>query len=48
MVTGAANGIGKAISEMYAKAGAIVILVDKDGEAGEQTAAFYREQGHQA
>lgn len=47
MVTGAANGIGKAISEIYAKTGAIVILVDKDGEAGERTAAFYQEQGYQ-
>lgn len=48
MITGAANGIGRAISEMYAEAGAIVILVDKDKEAGERTAAFYREQGYQA
>ncbi len=37
LVTGAANGIGKAVAMSYAQHGATVILVDKDEKCLEQT-----------
>jgi NAD(P)-dependent dehydrogenase (short-subunit alcohol dehydrogenase family) len=48
IVTGAAHGIGRAISECFADEGARVTLVDIDGEAGEDAAAAIRERGGQA
>jgi NAD(P)-dependent dehydrogenase (short-subunit alcohol dehydrogenase family) len=45
IVTGAAHGIGRAISECFAEEGAQVTLVDVDAEAGESTAAAIRERG---
>jgi NAD(P)-dependent dehydrogenase (short-subunit alcohol dehydrogenase family) len=48
MVTGAAHGIGRAISECFAEEGARVTLVDVDGETGEAVAAAIREGGGDA
>ena len=43
LVTGAANGIGKAIAERIAAAGAHVVILDIDEEGAEQTAAALNE-----
>jgi NAD(P)-dependent dehydrogenase (short-subunit alcohol dehydrogenase family) len=48
IVTGAAHGIGRAISECFADEGARVTLVDIDGEAGEDAAAAIRARGGEA
>jgi NAD(P)-dependent dehydrogenase (short-subunit alcohol dehydrogenase family) len=48
IVTGAAHGIGRAISECFAEEGAHVTLVDVDAETGEATAATIRERGGDA
>lgn len=48
IVTGAAHGIGLAISERFAEEGAFVTLVDIDGEAGEAAAASIQRHGGQA
>ncbi len=45
LVTGAAAGIGRAISLALADAGATVILTDVDAAAGEKTAAEIKAQG---
>jgi NAD(P)-dependent dehydrogenase (short-subunit alcohol dehydrogenase family) len=39
IVTGAAQGIGRAVAEVFAQAGATVALVDRDAETGRATAA---------
>lgn len=44
-MTGAAHGIGRAISECFAEEGAWVTLVDLDAVAGESTSAAIRERG---
>ena len=48
IVTGGANGIGKAISEIFAAEGAAVLITDIDSEAGETLAAAIRAQGNTA
>lgn len=45
VVTGAARGLGKAISRLAAERGALVILVDKDGETLDETAAEMEKAG---
>ncbi len=45
VVTGAANGIGKAIARRYAAEGASVVIADLDAEAGEAAAAQIRDDG---
>ncbi|WP_431269500.1 SDR family NAD(P)-dependent oxidoreductase [Dankookia sp. P2] len=48
LVTGAANGIGRATAEALAAEGARVVLADLNAEAGEATAAALRQAGHDA
>jgi NAD(P)-dependent dehydrogenase (short-subunit alcohol dehydrogenase family) len=48
IVTGAANGIGKAISELFAEEGAWVLASDIEDEAGNATVQKIREMGGSA
>lgn len=48
IVTGGAQGIGRAISESFAEAGASVFIADIDDEAGEAAAAAIRQNGGDA
>lgn len=45
IVTGGAHGIGRAIVELFSRAGAQVVIADIDGEAGEVVAAGLRKAG---
>lgn len=45
IVTGGAQGIGKAITLRLLQAGVSVMIADQDGEAGEETIAEYRDLG---
>jgi NAD(P)-dependent dehydrogenase (short-subunit alcohol dehydrogenase family) len=45
LITGGANGIGRAAALGFAKGGAKVVLVDRDAAAGEATAGVIRQQG---
>src|SRR3954466_3677005 len=47
IVTGAAHGIGRAIAEVFAEAGARVAIFDVDAAAGEATALAMRDTGGQ-
>jgi NAD(P)-dependent dehydrogenase (short-subunit alcohol dehydrogenase family) len=47
-VSGAANGIGRGISEVFADENAWVLVTDIDGKAAEETAAQIRARGGQA
>lgn len=48
IVTGGANGIGKAISELFAEEGAWVLVADIESEAGSETVAAIAARGGQA
>jgi NAD(P)-dependent dehydrogenase (short-subunit alcohol dehydrogenase family) len=48
LVTGAANGIGRASAQGFAKGGAKVVLVDRDVANGEASAGIIRQQGGEA
>ena len=48
IVTGGAAGIGRAACLTFARAGARVLVVDRDGAEGEATAALVREAGGDA
>lgn len=48
IVTGAAMGLGQAISECLAREGAQVVLTDIDAATGEKAAAAIRARGHAA
>jgi NAD(P)-dependent dehydrogenase (short-subunit alcohol dehydrogenase family) len=48
VITGAAGGIGLAISQRYARDGMVVVLTDLPGPRGEREAAALRESGHDA
>jgi len=48
MITGAGNGIGRAVAVGFASRGAKVVIVDQDKDAGEATAGILRQQGGDA
>ncbi|AGE21462.1 MULTISPECIES: SDR family NAD(P)-dependent oxidoreductase [Geobacillus] len=48
IVTGGANGIGKAIARAFAKQGANVVIIDRDIQNGEAFAAQLQSDGFQA
>lgn len=48
LVTGGAHGIGRAICERFAEAGAQVVVADVDEAGGEETASAIRAAGGQA
>lgn len=48
LVTGAGSGIGQAIAETFARAGARVWVADRDAPAGEATVARIRQAGGQS
>ncbi|HZT37066.1 MAG TPA: glucose 1-dehydrogenase [Bryobacteraceae bacterium] len=48
IVTGGANGIGRAISELLAEEGARVLIADIESDRGEETAAAIRAAGGRA
>lgn len=48
IVTGGANGIGRAISKLFAEEGAFVLIADVEREAGEATAEEIRSGGGEA
>ncbi|MGI4749028.1 MAG: SDR family NAD(P)-dependent oxidoreductase [Janthinobacterium lividum] len=48
VITGGGSGIGKAISTLFAKQGAIVHIIELNAEAGEQTAAEIEAEGGKA
>src|SRR6185437_14493086 len=48
IVTGAANGIGQAISRLFAEEGARVFVTDIDDENGRKAVAQIREEGGEA
>src|SRR5215831_7195677 len=48
IVTGAAQGIGQAISQVLAEEGAWVLVTDINGELAEKTAAEIRQNGGRA
>lgn len=48
IVTGAASGIGAGIAEVLARAGALVIVADRNAEGAEQQAAAIRHAGGKA
>ena len=48
LITGGANGIGRATALGFANGGAKLVLVDRDAAAGEATAGVIRQQGGEA
>ncbi|MEQ1888657.1 MAG: SDR family oxidoreductase [Alphaproteobacteria bacterium] len=47
IITGAASGIGRATSQIFAREGARVIIADVNEKGGEETLSLINKQGHQ-
>ena len=47
IITGAASGIGRATSQIFAREGARVIIADVNQKGGEETLGMINKQGHQ-
>lgn len=47
IITGAASGIGRATSQIFAREGARVIIADVNEKGGEETLGMINKQGHQ-
>lgn len=47
-ITGAGSGVGRATSEIFAKEGAKIVVVDNDPNAGRQTVDRVKQQGGEA
>jgi len=48
IITGAGSGIGRGIAFLFAKEGAIIVVVDIDSEGGKETVAYIRKNGGKA
>ena len=48
LITGAANGIGRAAALAFAARGAKVVAVDRDEDGAKATAAIIKQQGGEA
>jgi 3-oxoacyl-[acyl-carrier protein] reductase len=48
IITGAGQGIGRAYAHAFAEAGAVPVIAELDGDAGERVAAEVRAQGREA
>ena len=48
LITGAGGGIGRLMTLEFAKLGAKLVVVDKDGKAAEETASIARSLGVEA
>ncbi|MEW6305558.1 MAG: glucose 1-dehydrogenase [Verrucomicrobiota bacterium] len=48
LVTGAGSGIGASIAEIFAKAGGVIYVADRNAQSGQETAARIKAQGGDA
>ena len=48
LITGGAQGLGRAIAETFCREGAVVYIADVNRELGEETASGFRDKGQKA